>query len=75
MLGEAVNWLLVLVTVVATRVVVGVFFTNHVTLEVIKEFQGRVEVGEPFVTIDLLDSQTFLGVYFQQTTQKVTSFD
>ena len=65
MLGEAINWLFVLIAVVTTGVIVCVFLPDHISLLIVEKLQIDINVLEPFVSVDLLYRQAFVRIDFQ----------
>lgn len=64
MLGKAVNWFLILIAVVSSRVIVCVLFLNHFPFLVIKQLQIWIKICQPFMSVNLLNSKSFLRIDF-----------
>jgi hypothetical protein len=70
-LSEAVYGLFVLVTVVSSRIVIGVLLPDHVSLLIIKQLQTGIKISEPLMSIYLLNRQPFLRINFKQPSQQI----
>lgn len=73
-LGEAVDWLLVLVPVVTAWVIVSIFLLYHFSFLVIEQLEGLIIVRKPWVLLYLLDREPFVRIDLQKTTKHISGF-
>lgn len=72
MFGETVNRFFVLITVVTRRVVVRIFFLDHLALFISEKHDALVHRFKPRVLINLLDREPLLRVDLQETSKHVS---
>ena len=71
MLSEAIDWLLVLVSVVPAWIVVGILFLDHFPLLLVEQLELWVEIGEPRMVQNLFIAQSLVLVDLQEPSEHV----
>ena len=71
-LGETIDWLFILISVVSALVVVRVFFLNQFSLVVVEELDCVINVLKPWVFVDLADRDSLSWIYFKQLAEQVS---
>lgn len=64
-LGEAVDGLLVLISIVSAGVVISVFFLNHFSLLIIEKLECIIIVLKPWMSKDLFNGQSLVRIDLQ----------
>ena len=71
-LGETIDWLFILISVVSALVVVRVFFLNQFSLVVVEELDCVINILKPGVFVDLADRDSLSRIYFKQLAEQVS---
>ena len=71
---EAVNWLLILVPVVATAIIVCVLLFDHLAFLIVEQLHRAVHLPEPRVLEDLSYGEALLRVDLEEASKQVSCF-
>ena len=69
MLSKAIDWLFVLVAIIAASIIVSILFFDHFAFFVIEKLDGGIHRAQPGVLVNFSDRDTSLWIDLEKASQ------